>query len=213
MPLSSPRLSTAVGGMVNPDDKLKPDRIATGLLMSNVLRSSELYHPKEQRIIEDEFGRRFLPPLWRAFLLPGLRHLLLALVEGRLRGGVGMLICRTRYIDDALRAALDQGCTQVVNMGVGFDTRSFRASGIERTKVFELDQSAPIAWKAARVAKMFGTTPAHVTFVPIDFDQHDTGEALERAGFRRGARTFFIWEGVTQYISSQAVDDTLRFVG
>lgn len=32
------------------------------------------------------------------------------------------------------------------------------------------------------------------------------------AGFRADAQTFFIWEGVTQYIAGQAVDATLRYV-
>ena len=33
------------------------------------------------------------------------------------------------------------------------------------------------------------------------------------AGFRAGVPTFFTWEGVTQYVSRQAVEDTLAFVG
>ncbi len=33
---------------------------------------------------------------------------------------------RTRFIDDAVRAALAAGLTQIVNLGVGFDCRTLR---------------------------------------------------------------------------------------
>jgi methyltransferase (TIGR00027 family) len=51
-----------------------------------------------------------------------------------------------------------------------------------------------------------------VTFVPIDFNRQDLDAALAAAAFRTGLRTFFIWEGVTQYISAEAVDATLQYV-
>jgi methyltransferase (TIGR00027 family) len=125
---------------------------------------------------------------------------------------MGMLLCRSRYIDDALRDALDEGCQQVVNLGAGFDTRAYRIPGIERTRVFEVDQPAPLAWKEARLHQLLGAPPAHVSFVPIDFDTQDLGEELDKAGFRAGLKTFFIWEAVTQYITAEAVDGTLALV-
>jgi len=193
---------------------LRPDRIATGLLVATALRLTDMSRPPEERVFEDPFGRKFLPPLFRVFLLPGVRHLLLAVTERRMPGAVGMLLCRSRYIDDALRDALGEGCQQVVNLGAGFDTRAYRIPGIERTRVFEVDQPAPLAWKEARLHRVAeaGGPPAHVTFVPIDFDTQDLGEELGQAGFRAGLKTFFIWEAVTQYITAEAVDRTLAFV-
>jgi methyltransferase (TIGR00027 family) len=35
---------------------------------------------------------------------------------------------------------------------------------------------------------------------------------LAEAGFRTGTKTFFIWEGVTQYITSEAVDATFQYL-
>ena len=34
----------------------------------------------------------------------------------------------------------------------------------------------------------------------------------KKAGYDPGQKTFFIWEGVTMYISAEAVDSTLQFI-
>lgn len=188
------------------------DRMVIGLLAATALRVTESYRPDGKRIIEDRFGRDFLPLVWRLLFLPGVRHALIALTERRGPGALGMLLCRTRYIDDALCNALGQGLDQVVNLGVGFDTRAYRIPGIHQTRMFEVDQPTPLAWKQERLRKVLGTPPPHVTFVPIDFNEQKLEDALAAAGFRTGARTFFIWEGVTQYITAEAVDSVLRYV-
>ena len=188
------------------------DRMVIGLLAATALRVTESYRPDGERVIEDRFGRDFLLPVWRPLLLPGVRHALIALTERRGPGALGMLLCRTRYIDDALCNALGQGLDQVVNLGVGFDTRAYRIPGIHQTHVFEMDQPAPLAWKQQRLQQVLGTPPRHVTFVPIDFNEQRLEDALAAAGFRTGVKTFFIWEGVTQYITAEAVDSVLRYV-
>lgn len=144
--------------------------------------------------------------------LPGIGAALLAVRERQLPGVVGNLLCRTRYIDDALSDALAEGLDQVVILGAGFDSRAYRIPGIDRTHVFEVDHPATQAYKQRRLKRMLGTLPSHVTFVPIDFDQQKFEEAVAAAGFRTGAKTFFIWEGVTQYITAEAVDTTFRYV-
>lgn len=35
---------------------------------------------------------------------------------------------------------------------------------------------------------------------------------MKKAGHTPSSKTFFIWEGVTQYVSKEAVDDTLKYV-
>jgi methyltransferase (TIGR00027 family) len=187
------------------------DRMVIGLLVATALRATESYRPEEERLLKDRFGRDFLPPLWRLLLLPGVRHALIATTERRGPGALGMLLCRTRYIDDALCNALGEGLDQVVNLGVGLDTRAYRIPGIEQTRVFEVDQPIPLTWKQARLQQVLGT-PSHVAFVPIDFDKQKLEDALAAAGFRTGTKTFFIWEGVTQYITAEAVDATFRYV-
>jgi methyltransferase (TIGR00027 family) len=51
-----------------------------------------------------------------------------------------------------------------------------------------------------------------VTFVPVNFDRQKLDDAMRETGFRAGVRTFIVWEGVTQYITAEAVDATFRWV-
>jgi methyltransferase (TIGR00027 family) len=58
---------------------------------------------------------------------------------------------RTRFIDDAVRAAIAAGIAQVVNLGVGFDCRTLRLAEIAEhdAQVFEVDLGAQVERKAA----------------------------------------------------------------
>ena len=179
-------------------------------------RAVELYQPEGKRLFEDRIGWRLLPLGWRLFLgffyLPGLRQLVLALRERRLPGSLGGILLRARYIDDTLVTKLNSDLDQIVILGAGFDTRAYRLPGIEKTKVFEVDLPGTSSLKGKRLSSVLGSIPDHVTLVGIDFDSQDLGEVLSKAGFQKGKKTFFIWEGVTQYLSADAVRDTLAFV-
>ena len=48
-------------------------------------------------------------------------------------------------------------------------------------------------------------------FVPCDFNQHSVKVAMAHAGYSEAARTFILWEGVTNYLTEAAVDATLRW--
>lgn len=186
--------------------------LGAGLTATALFRAIESSHPENERLFRDDLARRLAPPPWRILLLPGFREAFLAMVERRGPGGLGNLLCRTRYTDDALQSSLDQGVDQVLDLGVGFDTRAYRIPGIEQTRFFEVDLPAPQRLKRERVESVLGTLPAHVVFVPIDFDRQELKDVLPPEGFRIGAKMFVIWEDVTQYITSEAVDATLRFI-
>ena len=57
------------------------------------------------------------------------------------------------------------------------------------------------------------TTTASVHLVPVDFERDQLIPALESHGYRSALRTFFIWEGVTQYLTPEAVRATLAQLG
>jgi len=119
---------------------------------------------------------------------------------------------RTRYIDDTLGEALGRGVEQVVILGAGFDSRPYRIPGIAQARVFEVDHPVTQARKNAVITRRLGTLPAHVTLVPVDFAAFDLATVMAEAGYRNDARTFFICEGVTHYLSSEAVDALFRYV-
>ena len=55
--------------------------------------------------------------------------------------------------------------------------------------------------------------PGSVRYVAIDFNRQNLAEVLDRNEFNRGQPTIFVWEGVTNYLSSEAMDAVLRYVG
>jgi methyltransferase (TIGR00027 family) len=126
---------------------------------------------------------------------------------------VRMMTVRTRFIDEALEQAIDDGARQVVVLGAGFDTHAYRCENLlAQTRIFEVDRPATQAFKVERVSQALGRPPANLTYVPVDFGRERLGPVLERHGFDASARTFFILEGVTMYLAEEAAHETLRFV-
>lgn len=179
-------------------------------------RVIELYYPEDKRLFDDPFALQLLPFGWRVFIrlafLPGLRGVVLALRERRMPGSLGAILCRTRYIDDVLKRSLEAGIDQLVILGAGFDSRAYRIDGIENVRVFEADLPGIGKLKKKRLEKVLGAVPENVTLVGIDFDRQNLEDVLRAAGFQPGKRTLFIWEGVTQYLTAEAVSSTLEFV-
>ncbi len=191
----------------------RPRRLAFefGFAVGTAVRAIEVFRPEGERIYDARFDHELLPAYLRWPMLPGIRHALSAVLEKAEMGTAGMLWCRTRFIDDALVDALQARVEQVVCLGAGFDTRAYRIPGVEGRRFFELDLQEAQSLKREYLQRRLGALPAHVTFVPIDLDRQRISDELEAAGYRPGARTFFIWEGVTQYITPEAVEGTLQF--
>jgi methyltransferase (TIGR00027 family) len=179
-------------------------------------RVIECYYPEDKRLFDDQFGFKLLPFWWRVLFrlvyLPGLRGLVLSLRERRMPGSLGAILCRTRYIDDVLKRSLEEGLDQVVILGAGFDSRAYRIPGMDQVQVFEVDLPGTRELKQIRLEKVLGAVPGNVTLIGMDFDQQDLGDILAAAGFQKGKRTLFIWEGVTQYLTAEAVSNTFEFV-
>jgi methyltransferase (TIGR00027 family) len=123
------------------------------------------------------------------------------------------LIPRTRFIDSRLQAAIRNGIGQLVILGAGFDSRGYRfADALQNVRVFEVDQPDTQNLKIRRVREAIGGAPANLSYIPIDFRHERLGDVLERAGYRKDQRTFFIWEGVTMYLPAEAVRETLQWI-
>ena len=107
------------------------------------------------------------------------------------------------FIDDKLDQSVAE-MAAVVILGAGLDTRGYRLARHRSIPVFEVDQPVNIARKAAIVRRVFGVLPASVRLVPIDFERGDLSSVLTAHGYRPADRTFFVWEGVTQYLTEVA---------
>jgi len=144
--------------------------------------------------------------------LPKIRDFLIKIREKSTPGVIGGIICRTRYIDEVLIDDVEEGVETVVNLGAGADSRAFRIPGIGNIQYFELDSPEVMKVKRANINKKIGELPSNVSLVPIDFNSQDISEELKKAGYALSSKTLFIWEGVTQYISKEAIDNTLQYV-
>ncbi len=138
--------------------------------------------------------------------------MVLALRERRMPGSLGGFLCRGRYIDDVLKTSLEEGIEQLVILGAGFDSRAYRIEGIDQVQVYEVDLPGAKNLKQIRVEIVLGAVPENVALVGMNFEHQKLDEVLPTAGFQKGERTLFIWEGVTQYLTAEAVDNTLEFV-
>jgi methyltransferase (TIGR00027 family) len=139
---------------------------------------------------------------------PLLRRLTIAAGERTVPGSWSLIACRKRYIDDKLDEALGN-IDAVVVLGAGMDTRAYRLARRSDIPVFEVDLPVNIERKKAAVQRAIGAVPASVHLVPLDFERDELIGALAGHGYRPDARTFFIWEGVTQYLTEDAVRATL----
>lgn len=103
--------------------------------------------------------------------------------------------------------------TQLVIMGAGYDTRAHRIPEVkQKMRVFEIDHPDTQRVKIKKGDQLFNGGRDHVTYVPVDFEHQTIQVRLAECGYDSSQKTLFIWEGVTMYISPDAVDETLSFV-
>jgi len=128
-------------------------------------------------------------------------------------GSVIMMQIRTRFIEERLAHAIQNGATQVVILGAGFDTRAYRLTDLlKNAHVFEVDQPSTQEYKTRRVREAGIEVPGNLTYVPVNFRHDNLGASLAAAGHDSSRTTFFIWEGVTMYLPETAIAETLRWV-
>ena len=133
--------------------------------------------------------------------------------EGEARRKMRMFIAmRTRFAEDALAAAVEDGTRQLVVLGAGLDTFAYRSAHGARLQVFEVDFPATQAWKRERLVAAGIEIPAWVAFVPVDFEHETLAERLVASGFEPNAPTFFTWLGVVPYLSETAIFATLGWI-
>ena len=180
-----------------------------------MLAAVEQQEPAGKRLVHDDLAAQFLPLTgrWmvRAMGWSPPRRLLASAMD---RSGPGLwasLICRKRYIDDKLDESLAD-IDAVVILGAGLDTRGYRLARRSDIPVFEIDLPENIKRKARAVRRVLGGPPRSVHLVPTDFERDDLAAVLSAHGYRSERRTFFIWEGVTQYLTADAVRSTFDFL-
>jgi methyltransferase (TIGR00027 family) len=125
----------------------------------------------------------------------------------------GFMLARTAFIDALFTNALAEGTPQIVLLGAGFDTRAYRfRNDLKATRIFELDIASTQNRKLEVIREANIAIPPQVTFVAINFKMERIEDVLAGAGFNETQKTLFIWEGVTYYLTQEAIRSTMSFV-
>lgn len=118
---------------------------------------------------------------------------------------------RSRFAEEELALAVQQGIRQYVILGAGLDTFAYR-NPFPDLAVFEVDHPATQAWKRERLQHRGIEIPESLHFAPVDFESDTLAHGLEAVGFRGGQPAFFSWLGVVPYLTRDAAFATLAFI-
>lgn len=119
------------------------------------------------------------------------------------------LISRTRFIDDLIEKSAKEGVQQYVILGAGYDSRANRLNLTPSLKIFEVDQPEVSDIKLSKLPKDLPNLE-NITYVNVDFSYQSLSEQLLTAGFDQTKSTIFTLEGVSQYITKEAVSSTIQ---
>ena len=161
----------------------------------------------DKRVINDPYADSFV--IGSGFMkLMG--HKLNAWLSEKLAPGFHEhLIARTKFIDELIVKSAINGIQQYVILGAGYDSRAHRLELPSSLKIFEVDQPEVSDNKLAKLPKELPNSE-NVTYVNIDFSYQSLTEQLIGAGFDQEKSTIFTLEGVSQYITKEAVSSTIK---
>ena len=161
----------------------------------------------DKRVINDPYADSFV--IGSGFIkLMG--HKLNAWLSEKLAPGFHEhLISRTKFIDELIEKSAVNGIEQYVILGAGYDSRAHRLKLPSSMKIFEVDQPEVSDNKLAKLPKELPNSE-NVTYVNIDFSYQSLTEQLIGAGLDQKKSTIFTLEGVSQYITKEAVSSTIK---
>jgi methyltransferase (TIGR00027 family) len=110
---------------------------------------------------------------------------------------------RTRFYDDLVIDAVENGLGQIVLIAAGMDTRAFRLALPADVIVFELDLPELLAQKQAILDQEHAEPRCPRVVVAADLAEDDWQQALATCGFDHAARTVFIVEGLSWYLTEE----------
>lgn len=181
-----------------------------------VVVAIEQNFPEGTRLINDKLAGKILPFGMKLYVwltrAAWFRDWMIRLSEKTTPGAWAIFPCRKRYIDDKVTEAVGDQIEALVNLGAGFDTQAYRLKALDKFPVWEVDQPENINAKRLKLKKVFREIPDHVNLVAIDFDRQDLEEVLASQNYATDTKTFFVLEGVTQYLTEAGIRKTFEFL-
>lgn len=184
----------------------RKDATAQGVAKQRLIET--LAEP-EERIINDPYADRFV---LGASVIKFMGHRLNVWLAQKLVPGFHEhLISRTRFIDDLVKKNSASGVEQYVILGAGYDSRAHRLELPSSLRIFEVDQPEVQARKRSKLPEELSNSE-NMTYVAVDFTHQTLTEQLINAGFDQNKSTVFTLEGVSQYITKEALSSTIKEV-
>jgi methyltransferase (TIGR00027 family) len=172
--------------------------------MAATLRAGHHLHADAPKIFEDSYAHQLLE----------MSEDEIKAFNARIPGPLlSTCVLRSRFAEDRLAAAHDR-VKQYVILGAGLDSYALRMGDEPGSlTVFEVDDPPFQAWKRRRIEELGLRVPEQVRYVPCDFETMSLETALAGRDFAADATCFITWLGVTQYLTRDAIRETLRWAG
>ena len=182
----------------------RKDGTAQGVAKQRLIES--LAKP-DKRVIYDAYAKHFV---LGASILKLIGHKFSVWLGDKIVPGMHEhLISRTRFIDDLIEKSTSIDIEQYVILGAGYDSRAHRLKLPSKLKKYEVDQHEVQERKRSRLPDNT-TNKANVIYISIDFNHQSLKEQLLNAGFDQNKSTIYTLEGVSQYITREALNSTLK---
>ena len=195
---------------------MKPNTASKTAQYMAFFRAIETGRPSHKRLFTDPYAAIFLDKRlkWAARIskFPLIGRIIPKIIQRKAPGALSSGVARTRYIDDLLWKAIRKGIKQVIILGAGFDTRSLRLDYLKSMPLFEIDHLETAKWKIDRLKESLGYLPPNVSYFQIDFNKQSLEDLASEYNLNFNIPTAIIWEGVTNYLTQQAIDKTFEFV-
>tara|TARA_B100000927_G_scaffold145405_1_gene117380 strand:+ start:1178 stop:2080 length:903 start_codon:yes stop_codon:yes gene_type:complete len=172
-------------------------------------RYIETLAKSEVRLINDPYSKNFVIG---SGIMKLMGHKLNSWLTQKIAPGFHEhLISRTRFVDELVEKCSRDGIEQYVILGAGYDSRAHRLDLSPSIKIFEVDQKDV---QDRKLSKLPIEVPnfENVTYVSVDFLNQSLAEQLLNAGFDKSKSTVFTLEGVSQYVSKDALISTIKEV-
>ncbi|MCA1024899.1 class I SAM-dependent methyltransferase [Cytobacillus kochii] len=122
------------------------------------------------------------------------------------------IVARSRFVDDLVVEQCEKGVDQYVILGAGLDTFAQRHQELcPQLTIYEIDQVDTQLWKKRRLEETGYPIPDCLKFVSVNFEEKQGWlDQLKKKGFDDTKPAVVVSTGVTQYLTIDAIMDTLK---
>lgn len=195
---------------------MKADKTSRTAQYMALFRALETTRKANDRLFTDPYAVNFLDAKLRfATWLSKyyfFRNYIQNTIQKKIPGAFSSGIARTKYIDDLLQNAISNGAKQVLILGAGFDTRALRLDFLQSVSVIEIDHPNTSNFKIQTYKSRLGQVPENIQFLQIDFNKQNLEQLATEHNINFSLQTVVIWEGVTNYLSAEAIKSTFEFI-